>query len=200
MALQCIVHQNEQRLLRPRHRNLQQSIVFMSQSGRQDARSNTPQTPTTFSDSQEDPEIVAYQKHQASVQRLSLAEEARTLIKNGKFGVLSTISSNAPAGFPCGSVVEYSADDSGRPIFSLSSLSPHSADVRADSRCSLTVTAESFRGLSDARVNIVGHVVPIAQADVAAAKERYMSCHPASFWVEFGDFTWFKMEEILSAR
>jgi putative heme iron utilization protein len=160
---------------------------------------SVPQT-SVVADGAQDPEILAYQTHQASVPRLSLAEEARTLVNNGKFGVISTISSKEPTGFPSGSVGEFTADAAGRPIFSFSSLSPHTGDVLADERCSLTVMADGFRGLSDARVNITGKMSKIIDSEILAAKELYLSKHPQSFWVEFGDFTWFRMEEVLSAR
>jgi putative heme iron utilization protein len=169
---------------------------------KQEAKAAGHSVPATsvVADGAQDPEIVAYQTHQASVPRLSLAEEARTLVNNGKFGVISTISSKDPAGFPSGSVVEYTADASGRPIFSFSSLSPHTGDVLTDGRCSLTVMADGFKGLSDARVNITGTMSKITESEVAAAKELYLSKHPQSFWVEFGDFTWFRMDQVLSAR
>ena len=165
----------------------------------QSAGHSVPQT-NVVAEGAQDPEILAFQTHQASVPRLTLAEEARTLISNGKFGVISTISSKEPVGFPSGSVVEFAADASGRPIFSFSSLSPHTGDVRADGRCSLTVMADGFRGLSDARVNIIGRISPVDASEIAAAKELYLTKHPQSFWVEFGDFTWFRVDEILSAR
>ena len=50
----------------------------------------------------------------------------------------------ALTGFPMGSVVEYATDEQGRPVFAFSSLSSHTSDVRADPRCSLTVTASGF--------------------------------------------------------
>lgn len=157
-------------------------------------------TSSVVSAETQDPEILAFQEHQASAPRLSLAEEARTLVANGKFGVLSTLAAGDPKGFPSGSVVEYAPDASGRMVFSFSALSPHTGDVRADGRCSFTVMAEGFRGLSDARVNVIGRMAALSEGDIAAAKELYLSRHPDSFWVEFGDFSWWRMEEILSAR
>lgn len=148
----------------------------------------------------EDPEVAAFQESQAAAPRLSLAEEARTLVATGTFGVISTLASGEPRGFPSGSVVEYAPDAAGRPIFSFSSLSPHTGDVRADDRCSLTVMAQGFRGLADARVNLIGRLQPLPESEVAAAKELYLARHPQSFWVNFGDFSWFKMEEVLAAR
>jgi len=172
----------------------------MAQQQQYNSKTSAPSSIMAFAESQ-DPDIIAFQQHQASAARLSLAEEARTLVAGGMFGVLSVLSAIEPKGYPSGSVAEYVADSTGRMIFSFSSLSPHTGDLLADGRCSFTVMAEGFTGLSDARVNVVGHVVPLSGAeDVTEAKELYLSRHPHSFWVEFGDFTWFKMEKVVSAR
>lgn len=119
----------------------------------------------------------------------------------GKFGMLATQGRGELEGFPSGSVVEYAADAQGRPIFAFSTMSPHTADVRKDPRCSLTVLAEPFRGIADGRVNLLGRMAPITdEAEVAAAKAEYLKKHPGSFWVEFGDFSFFRLEEIVLAR
>lgn len=63
-----------------------------------------------------------------------------------RFGTLSTVGSKGDAaGFPTGSVVQYAADAGGRPVFAFSSLSAHMQDLRRDPRCSLTVTAPTFK-------------------------------------------------------
>jgi putative heme iron utilization protein len=60
--------------------------------------------------------------------------------------VLSTVSSHASsAGFPFGSVVEFAVDAQGRPLLATSTLSPHTADLQADGRCSITVMAPGFK-------------------------------------------------------
>ena len=77
----------------------------------------------------------------------------------------------------------------GRPVFAFSTMSPHTADVKKDGRCSLTVMAEPFRGIADGRVNLIGRMVALKDGEEqAAAKAAYMAKHPGSFWVEFGDF------------
>lgn len=59
--------------------------------------------------------------------------------------MLSSISAHpGSAGFPFGSVVEFAVDDAGYPLLSTSTLSPHTADLQADGRCSITVTAPGF--------------------------------------------------------
>ena len=61
-------------------------------------------------------------------------------------GTLSTVASDGPAaGFPSGSVVEYAPDENGRPVFMISSISPHTKHLKKDSRCSFTVLAPAFR-------------------------------------------------------
>lgn len=60
-----------------------------------------------------------------------------------RFGVLSTHDS-VFEGFPAGAIVGFASDDQGRPLFSFSSMSSHTADVKRDGRASLTVTAQGF--------------------------------------------------------
>jgi hypothetical protein len=68
-------------------------------------------------------------------------------------------------------------------------MSPHTADVKKDGRCSLTVMADPFRGIADGRVNLIGRMVALKDGEEqAAAKAAYLAKHPGSFWVEFGDF------------
>ena len=58
-----------------------------------------------------------------------------------------------------GSVVEFGLDPSGSyPVFAVSTLSPHTRDLKEDKRASLTVMAQGFESLSDARVTLQGHV------------------------------------------
>ncbi|KAL4422913.1 hypothetical protein ABPG75_009110 [Micractinium tetrahymenae] len=160
-----------------------------------------PKNSAASTEQANDPEILAYREHQANAARISLAEEARTLVALGKFGLLATQGRGELEGFPSGSVVEYAADAQGRPIFAFSTMSPHTADVRKEPRCSLTVLAEPFRGIADGRVNLLGRMAPITdEAEKEAAKAEYLRKHPNSFWVEFGDFSFFRLEEIVLAR
>ncbi|KAI3430593.1 hypothetical protein D9Q98_005186 [Chlorella vulgaris] len=148
-----------------------------------------------------DPEILAYREHQATAARISLPEEARTLVAGGSFGVLATQARGDLAGFPSGSVVEFAADEQGRPIFAFSTMSPHTADIKKEPRCSFTVMADPFKGIADGRITLMGRAAPIAdEAEKAAAKAVYMAKHPNSFWVEFGDFALFRMNEVVAAR
>lgn len=79
-----------------------------------------------------DDKLKKFQEHQKNAARLSFAEEAKTLIHYGRYGVISTISRDPQlSGFPFGSVVGYAPDEDSLPIFVLSSLSAHTQVRRA---------------------------------------------------------------------
>lgn len=52
------------------------------------------------------------------------------------------------------------------------------------SRCTLTGTFSSIK----------------AEDEVAEARETYLAQHPDSFWVDFGDFSFLRMDELLIAN
>merc|ERR1719353_2410068 len=64
--------------------------------------------------------------------RLSMAEDARSLVaySNG-YAVLSTLSS-AVEGYPNGALVGFAPDASGLPVFVFSAMSSHTKDLLAD--------------------------------------------------------------------
>ncbi|GIL90920.1 hypothetical protein Vretimale_17126 [Volvox reticuliferus] len=148
-----------------------------------------------------DPEMSAFQKHQGSALRPTAAEEARTVLDQGKHGVLCTLSSNTDTqGFPASSVVEYACDGTGRPFFATSSLSAHTADMLADGRISLTVKSPNFQGMDCGRLTLQGTVSPVPEADKARLREVYLKKYPSAFYVDFPDFKWFRMDKIMAAR
>ncbi|KAK9830960.1 hypothetical protein WJX81_003065 [Elliptochloris bilobata] len=151
---------------------------------------------------QDDSEWEAFQVHQRNAARLPHAEEARLLFATAGHGVLSTIGSFGTwAGYPVGTVCEFAADETGRPVFAFSSLSSHTPDLRADPRASLTVTARGYQGMADARATISGSVEALGDAEeAAAARKTFLAKYPDSFWVDFGDFTWFRLEPIVTGR
>ncbi|CAK9053304.1 unnamed protein product [Durusdinium trenchii] len=146
-----------------------------------------------------DPEEMALQDrvraHQEAAPKLDAATEVRSLVQyNHGFAVMSTNSASMP-GYPGGSVVGFAVDDVGRPLFSFSSMSSHTQDLIKDQRCSLTVASKEFKGAADGRVNLLGEAVPLeSEEEIAEAKKLYLAKHPKAFWVEFGDFTWYRME------
>jgi heme iron utilization protein len=128
----------------------------------------------------------------------SFAERVRTLVYLGRLGSLSTLSRKQP-GFPFGSVMPYGLDGQGRPLFLISTMAMHTQNLKADPRASLLVTQESGDGdpLGASRVTLVGNVLPVAEADVAAARAAYLARHANSkYWVDFEDFSFYRLEVV----
>jgi len=73
-------------------------------------------------------------------------------------------------------------------------MSSHTQDVLKDPRCSLTIASKQFKGAADGRVNLMGQVKLVPSEEREALKAVYLKKHPGAFWVDFGDFNWFRME------
>lgn len=54
--------------------------------------------------------------------------------------------------------------------------------------------------MESARVCVRGVVSPVGDAERDSVRQLYLSRHPGSHWVDFGDFTWFRMEQVVGAR
>ena len=161
------------------------------------------------SDAEEQAMQAKVAEHQREAARLSNAEEARSLVAySSGYGVLSTLSSQHD-GYPSGAVVGFAPDARGLPVFCFSSLSSHTRDLDAScagsegpAKAALTVTASGFEGAADGRVTLVGDVerVPSGEESLAGLRETYKKLHPDAFWVDFGDFAWYRMSGLVSAR
>lgn len=158
-----------------------------------------PVTPSVFlEEGGGDPVLAAFQAHQAKAVRPSAAEQARTFMALAKHGVLATVDSSS--GFPLTSVVEFAADARGLPIFAVSTLSPHTADLSSSGRVSFTVTSPTFASLADGRFMLQGTVRPVQDAEKPPLRELFLKKHPGSFYVDFGDFKWFILDNVRALR
>lgn len=136
----------------------------------------------------------AFAEHQQNAPKLGWATDVRTLVQyNHGFAVMSTIS-KSDDGYPGGSVVGFAPDEDGRPIFIFSGMSTHTQDILANPKCSLTIASKEFKGAADGRVNLMGTCKLLPTSEVDSAKALYLKKHPGAFWVEFGDFNFFRME------
>src|SRR5437762_12109802 len=135
---------------------------------------------------------------QPAVPEPAFAERARTLVYLGRVGSLSTLS-RKQAGFPFGSVMPYGLDDHGCPIFLISTMAMHTQNLQADARASLLVTQDDTGGdpLGAARVTLVGNVLPLAESEVAEARQLYLARYANSkYWVDFEDFSFYRMDVV----
>jgi putative heme iron utilization protein len=128
----------------------------------------------------------------------SFAERARTLVHLGRIGSLSTLSRKQP-GFPFGSVMPYSLDENGRPIFLISTMAMHTQNLKADSRASLLVTLPNAEGdpLGASRVTLMGNVLTVTEPELAQTRKLYLERYANSkFWVDYEDFSFYRMEVV----
>lgn len=107
----------------------------------------------------------------------------------------ATTSADSDPGYPGGSVVGFAPDEEGRPLFCFSKMSSHTSDLGSDPKCSLTVASKEFKGAADGRVNLMGTAQLLQdEEEIKHAREVYLKKHPNAFWVDFGDFKWFRLE------
>ena len=52
----------------------------------------------------------------------------------------------------------------------------------------------------DQMATVTGVALPVASDAATAVREIYLEKSPGAFWVDFGDFRWFRMETILNVR
>jgi len=142
----------------------------------------------------EEKAMQAYGEHQQNAAKLGWAADVRTLVQyNHGFAVMSTFSKSDPD-YPGGSVVGFAPDEEGRPLFIFSGMSTHTQDILANPHCSVTIAAKDFKGAADGRVNLMGRAELLkTEEEKKAAREIYLQKHPGAFWVDFGDFNWFRM-------
>jgi heme iron utilization protein len=127
----------------------------------------------------------------------SHAERVRTLVHGERRGALSTIAAD-PAGYPFGSVVSFGLTDDGDPLFFVSLMAEHTQNALRDPRASLLITEPVPEGadpLAGGRVTLLGLLTPIDDDDARdVARARYLEANPAaSFYIDFGDFTFLRL-------
>ena len=126
----------------------------------------------------------------------SQAERVRTLMKATSVATLSTLS-RKHEGFPFGSLMPYALDASGRPIFLISNMAMHTQNLRAEPRASLFASQAAADGdpLGAARATLVGRAELVAAGENDAVRQVYLARHEnASYWVDFADFNFFRLE------
>ena len=125
----------------------------------------------------------------------SYAERARTLAHLGRTGTLATLSRKYP-GHPFASVMPYALDERGRPLMLISSMAMHTQNLMTDGRASLLV-AQPTAGdpLAAARLTLMGAAQTVPKSELDAARSAYLARHAnASYWVDFEDFGFWRLE------
>jgi len=125
------------------------------------------------------------------------AERVRTLVSLCSIGTLST-ACRKRSGYPFGSLMPYSIDETGRPIFLISTMAMHTQNIQADHRASLFVAlAGDGDPLGTARATLVGDVLSVPEDEAGEARERYLSRYANSHsWVDFKDFGFYHLQPL----
>jgi putative heme iron utilization protein len=124
------------------------------------------------------------------------AERARTLVHRARTVTLATLS-RRHAGYPFASLMPYALDQTGRPIFLISSMAVHTQNLGGDPRASLFVAEPDWSGdaLAAGRITLMGGVTPVPAEDRAEARAAYLARHAnAAYWVDFEDFAFHRLE------
>jgi putative heme iron utilization protein len=123
------------------------------------------------------------------------AERARTLAHIGRTGTLATLSARHGA-HPFASVMPYSLDPAGQPIFLISALAVHTHNLAADPRASLLIAQPGWTGdpLAAARLTLMGEGQRLDRDAASAARTAYLARHErARHWVDFEDFSFWRL-------
>lgn len=123
---------------------------------------------------------------------------ARHLLRVIRAGALATL--DRESGHPFASLVTVATDHDGAPLFLLSTLSGHTANLEADPRASVLL-AERGKGdpLAHPRLTVIGTLARTgtgrAEADDRRARARFLARHPkAKLYAGFSDFSLWRME------
>src|SRR5215472_2897080 len=118
---------------------------------------------------------------------------AKGLLRAIRAGTLATLDRNR--GYPFASLVNVVTDVDGSPVILTSRLATHTANLEVDGRASLLL-AETGKGdaLAHPRLTVLGTFAPVARADDARVRRRFLARHPKSaLYAGFGDFAFWRM-------
>lgn len=122
---------------------------------------------------------------------------AKTLIRTARQAALGTI--DPLDGSPFVSRVSLATAMDGSPVFLISGLSGHFANLEADARCSLLV-GEPGKGdpLAHARITLIGTAEKLsAGRERDHIRRRYLSRHPkGTLYADFPDFAFWKFRTV----
>ena len=122
------------------------------------------------------------------------AEQALTLAALQNTGTLCTFALK-PEGFPYGSFVIHAVHDN-NPVFLISAIAEHTANLMKNSKASFLVCANSGAGnpLAHARATLIGECRKVEAHEIDSVKKTFLDKHPsAKHYVDFKDFSFWKL-------
>lgn len=129
---------------------------------------------------------------------MSLADEARQVLLQEYYGVLSTLSVEVE-GYPFGSVVPYSLDRAGRPVILISRIAQHTKNIWANPKVSLIILQKGSDDVqAEGRLTVVGDAEQISNADeIDDVAERYYRSFPQAVdYHKTHDFNFYRINPL----
>lgn len=122
------------------------------------------------------------------------ATRARSIADAAHEATLATLAVD-PAGTPFASLVALATYPDGDPLLCLSDLAEHSRNLAADPRASVMAIepAGEGDGLARGRVTLLGTCERVETAERDDARTRYLTAHTDAFYVDFGDFAFYRL-------
>ena len=131
---------------------------------------------------------------EAGAARSERVDAVRRLLFEGRFGVLSTISTK-PEGYPLGSIVPFAQAARGQPLLLLSGLAQHTKNLRADPRACLLVATPGAEDPQQApRAALIGTLLEISGPDAEDGRARFLQRHPKAGAYLALDFALWRLE------
>lgn len=121
---------------------------------------------------------------------------ARELIDTARYGALAVLSPDT--GAPSVTRIAVGTDTDGTPVTLISSLSSHTAALKADPRCSLLVGEPGSKGdpLTHPRLTLECTAEFLSRDDPEhpALRDHYLKTHPkAALYIDFADFSFVRL-------
>jgi len=124
--------------------------------------------------------------------KTEIARAARALLRRAFKGTLASV--DGRNGYPYASLITLATDSAGAPIFLISKLARHTANLVKDVRASILIdeTGALADPLQGARLTVWGKAEPAGEEGV---KRRFLARHPeAEFYAGFPDFGFWRLK------
>ena len=124
------------------------------------------------------------------------AKEARALLLEQSFGILSTLSREVE-GYPHGSLTPFGFDYEENPILLISDIAQHTRNIRSNSRVSLTVFAIRDPDIqANSRLTVLADAVVVKEEE-SEVQDRYVRYFPgAEAYFEAHDFAFYRLSPV----
>jgi hypothetical protein len=133
-----------------------------------------------------------------NIGRNSLNEVNELTKQLNGYGYLSTLGySNKLKGIPQTSLIGFCIDENKYPLVSMANISMHYRNIQKNNSVSLLITEPTIQSATQKRVLFTGNLNEIKDNELDHYKELYKKYHTNAYWIDYIDFNFYRMDEIL---